>query len=503
MDTLLDPHDVDHLRTSLREIGYHTDAVLEAIGESGQRGLTRMTTRAASDALAGRDDPLAALVRLWPLQQQVEAASVGPLPWQSLCRAGILERVDGPRGDRLVARVDLRPYGSPDDGADGWVVSDLVPGLDHHVTPTRPDYVLGVSPASTSLAQMTIRTPVSSALDLGCGCGVQSLHLARHAERVVATDVNPRALAMAQLSLALSGVEETVTVRRGSLFEPTPERFDLIVTNPPYVMSPPSGPDTRLTYRESGWRADGLVEAVVRSAPDHLTESGTLQVLANWAHVGDQPWEERLAGWVGDSGCDLWVVERESLDVHEYVELWLTDAGLDGSPRWAPAYREWLDYFTSEGITGVSMGWITLTRAGREHPDLSFEQWPWQVDQPVSEAVAGHRAGVDAALLDDEAILARRWRLRDDVVAETTGRPGAADPEHLVLRQRRGLCRAIEVGTASGGVLGACDGELPLAAVVGAVAQILGAGVGEVAQEVLPVVRRGLREGLLVAADEA
>ena len=104
---------------------------------------------------------------------------------------------------------------------------------------TRPDYVLGVSPASTSLAQMTMRTPVDSALDLGTGCGVQSLHLARHARRVVATDVNPRALQLSRLTAALNQVE--VDIRDGSLYEPVAgERFDLVVTNPPYVMSPPT-----------------------------------------------------------------------------------------------------------------------------------------------------------------------------------------------------------------------------------------------------------------------
>ena len=51
------------------------------------------------------------------------------------------------------------------------------------ITPIRPDFVLGVSSASSTLAQLTVRDPVGRALDLGTGCGVQSLHLARHAER--------------------------------------------------------------------------------------------------------------------------------------------------------------------------------------------------------------------------------------------------------------------------------------------------------------------------------
>ena len=62
-----------------------------------------------------------------------------------------------------------------------------------------------------------MREPVGSALDLGTGCGVQALHLAGHAGRVVATDVNSRALWMTRLNAELNGAD--VDVRDGSLFD--------------------------------------------------------------------------------------------------------------------------------------------------------------------------------------------------------------------------------------------------------------------------------------------
>lgn len=391
--TLLDTDAVNRLRDSLERIDYRTDAILEAIGEVGQRGLGRNTTVAAQTSLGSRDDPLAATVRLWLLRCPVPVTQLSALPLDDLVTAGIVAVED----DWARAAIDIRPYDSPDDGAAGWVVSDLAPGLDKVVTVTRPDYVLGVSPASTSLAQMTSRRPVGSALDLGCGCGVQSLHLARHADRVVATDINPRALAMAELSLALSGAETTdgsaVALREGPLYDPVDQRFDLIVSNPPYVMSPPRSDAERLVYREAGFAGDGLVEAVLRGAPGRLNPGGTAQILANWAQIGDQPWQDRLTDWVAGAGCDLWAVEREHLDVHEYIETWLTDAGLDGSAQWRPRYQEWLDYFGELGISGVSMGWLTLTAAGRDTPDLSFEEWPWAIQQPVGVAVGARREG--------------------------------------------------------------------------------------------------------------
>lgn len=487
--------EIEQLRNTFIDIGFLTDPVMAAIGDPGQLGLTRNSTTPAARALVGRTDPLAGAIRLWLLQQQVPAEQLSPLPLETLAEAGIVS-VDGPT---VRALVDLRPYGSPDDGASGWTVSDLTPGLDRVITKTRSDYVLGVSPASVSLTQMAVPTHVGSALDMGCGCGVQSLHLSRHADHVVATDINPRALQMAELTCRLSHAD--VDIREGSLYDPAgDDTFDLIVTNPPYVMAPPSPEGQRLVYREGGFSGDGLVEAVVRGAPARLNDGGMLQVLANWAHIGDQPWSERLATWVEGTGCDLWAVEREHLDVCEYIETWLTDAGLDGSPQWRPRYDEWLSYFDTLDVTGVSLGWITLTKAGRDEPDLSFEEWPWQVAQPIGGTMAQRAQAVTWARLSDEDLVARRWRIASDVDNETTGRPGATDPEHIVLRQRRGLCRAVEMTTASGGVLGACDGELTLGQITGAVSAILEVDHEDVLAEVLPLVRECLRHGILEAA---
>lgn len=493
---MLTPDQIDSLRQALVDAHYTVDEVVERIGEAGQAGLGRNSTIPALDVLGEARDAQATLVRLWPLQRRVPRAdAAAALPLDELVAAGLL-RVDG---DQVLAEVDIRPYGSPDDGASGWVVSDLSPGLDQMVTRTRPDYVLGVSPASTSLAQMTMRTPVASALDLGTGCGVQSLHLLQHAERVVATDINPRALQLARLTAALN--RASVDIRDGSLYEPVAgETFDLIVTNPPYVMSPPSKDGERLVYREGSFAGDGLVEAVVKGAPAHLNPGGSLQVLGNWAIVEGQPWQERVAGWAEGSDCDVWVVERERLDIYDYIEVWLTDAGLAGSPDWEPRYREWLDYFKGLGIVGVGMGWITLTRSLRPTPDVQVESWPHAIAQPVGQALAEHQSCVTHALLGDDQLLAGHWRLAEHVDQETIGEPGAEDPRHIVLRSAAGLRRAMEVDTVLGGVLGACDGDLSLGQIIDAIAVLLEAEPQAVREEVLPQLRQALRDGLLVAA---
>ncbi|MDN6021981.1 MAG: transferase, partial [Acidipropionibacterium jensenii] len=135
--------------------------------------------------------------------------------------------------------------------------------------------------------------------------------------------------------------------------------------------------------------------------------------------------------------------------------------------------------------------------ACRDPPARSCEAWPWASQQPGGGAVGARREGVDDSLLDDEDLLAGHWQVREDVVAESTGRPGAADPEHIVYRQRSGLRRAMEVDTLLGGVLGACDGEMALGTIISAVARILAVDPSAAAAQTLGPVRTALREGIL------
>lgn len=450
---------------------YTVDAVVALIGEPAHRALGRNSTVAAVRAVGDRRDPLATLVLLWPLQQPVsraaaEQALTGLV--EPLLRAGILAR----SGAEVVAAIDLRPYAS-DDGEAGWVASDLSPGLDTAAAVMRPDFVLGVSSASTTLAQLTLRRPVGRALDLGTGCGVQSLHLARHAEHVTATDLNPRALELARLTTRINAID--VDLRLGSFFEPVAgERFDLITANPPYVMSPPGDTAERLTYREGNVVADGLVEHVVRAGAEHLADDGVLQVLANWAHLRGVDWGERLAGWLDGSGCDAHVVQRETLDPYEYVELWLADAGLAGTPTYRERYTRWLDYFAALDIEAVGMGWLVLHRAGHDQPRTTIEDWPYAVEQPIGPALAAELAAVALVRrLGDDQVLQRHWRLAEEVVEQTQGVPGLADPQQIVLRSPRGFRRAQAVDTATAAILGACDGELALGLIITSVARLL------------------------------
>ncbi|MBA3782448.1 MAG: methyltransferase, partial [Nocardioides sp.] len=268
----------ERLRAALVAADFTYDAVADLLGPLAHSALSRNETTPSLRATTG-GSPVETLTRLFLLQAPVsraEAERALPGLLDELSAQGIVEQTVGEVG----ARLDVRPYAAPydDDPGDLWIVSDLTPGLDGSANRVGTDHVLGISPASTSLAQQTLRAPVGRSLDLGTGCGVQALHLARHSGSVVATDVNKRALWMTRFNAALNEIDN-VDVREGSFFEPVAgETFDLIATNPPFVISPATG--ERLVYRDSGMPGDRVVEHIVRASPDLLAPGGWCQVLA-------------------------------------------------------------------------------------------------------------------------------------------------------------------------------------------------------------------------------
>ncbi|MCA1981678.1 DUF7059 domain-containing protein [Nocardioides nematodiphilus] len=483
------------LREALERAGFTYDGVAELLGPLAHTALARNETVPGLVRTRG-GSPLETLVRLFLLQtpvshEQAEEALPGLV--DKLSVEGILAQSVG----EVAARLDVRPYAADDTHL--WVVSDLTPGLDGLPQRVGSDHVLGISSASTSLAQLTLRNQVGRSLDLGTGCGVQALHLATHSDQVVATDVNRRALWVTRFNAALNGVADKIDVRDGSFFEPVAdERFDLIATNPPFVISPATG--ERLVYRDSGLPGDRVVEDIVRAAPSLLADGGWCQILANWIISKEMPWDERLAAWMegNEEQADAFVVQREILDPASYVELWLKDAGHHPSTGAAHIddyrhrYETWLDWFERQGIEGVGFGWINLHKSNASTARHDFLEWPYEVEQPIAPAL-----GAWGEVAHAEVGLGDRLVRPNDIQQETLGAPGAEDPSAVVLRQQRGLRRARQADTVEAALVGACDGDLTLGQILDALAEILEADAAETRATYLPVAQELVREGFL------
>jgi hypothetical protein len=497
MPGLFDARETDLVRTALA--GYTVGSVSATIGLRGQAALDRGDLAGLARCLPD-DGPLVTLIRLFilgaPVPEASARAALHPLPLERACATGLLEAVAG----AVRARLDVRPYAqevaSGQAPADWWVVSDF--GSDLRGGPLPPDHVLGIGAASLTLAQATPRRPVGRALDVGTGCGVQALHLGRHADEVVATDISERALTLAATSAALSGQEWDL--RRGSLLEPVAgERFDLVVANPPFVVSAGTG---GYDYRDSGLSGDRVCETLVRGLPAVLSEDGCAQLLANWVIPADEPWPERLRGWLDDSGCDAWVWQREIAEPGEYVSLWLRDAGEQpGTARWARLYDDWLDWLAAAGVAAVGMGLITLWRTGADDPIVVLEDVPQPVEQPVGVHLPGWLGRQRwLARTSDADLLATALTPAPGLVRERSDLLGAAGWETAAarLRQSYGLRWEVEVDEAIAALVAGCDGSAPLRAPVTVLAAALHRPADEIADAVLPVVRDLVGRGFLI-----
>ncbi|OII61685.1 methyltransferase [Streptomyces sp. CC77] len=495
------PDRADRLRAAFLAAGFTADGLLDRLGAPAYAALARSETVPALRATRGTG-PLDSLVRLFLLQRSVPLEQAkAALPLDEALADGWLVRDGDGAAETVRATVDVRPYGGPQ-GQDWYIVSDLgcAVGGAGGAGGRGEGVVLGVGGASTTLAGLTVRTPVASALDVGTGSGIQALHAAQHATRVTATDLNPRALVFTRLTLALSDAPEA-ELHTGSLYEPVGARtYDLIVSNPPFVISP----GARLTYRDGGMSGDDLCRTLVQQAGERLNEGGYAQFLANWEHVEGEDWKERVRSWV-PRGCDAWIIQREFQDVTQYAELWLRDAGDHRAlpEEYAARYEEWLDAFEARRTRAIGFGWITLRKAAAERPSIVVEEWPHPVEQPLGDTVVAHFARQDyLRRRDDAALLADRFVLAPEVVQEQVGRPGAEDPEHVILRQNRGMRRATRVDTVGAGFAGVCDGSLTAGRILDAIAQLMGEDPVVLRDRTPQAIRLLVEEGFLTPVDE-
>jgi methylase of polypeptide subunit release factors len=484
------------LRSDLERAHYTVDGVRAAIGPLADAALHREQPLPADLATRDSRDPTAVLVRGFALGLPVTTADLDrALP--SLTTPGVVAlRLVEEGGGEARATCDLRPYG--DEEHDWWVVSDqseIARG-----EPLPPDHVLGVGPASTTVAQWTPRHPVRRALDLGTGCGVQALHLRTHSDEVVATDLSERALAFARVSATLNGV--AVELRPGDLFDPVAgERFDLVVSNPPFVITPRRPGVPTYEYRDAGLVGDAVVQRLVGSVGDHLEPGGVALLIGNWEVRSGETWRDVWTSWLDGTGLDAWVVQRDEQDPAEYAELWAGDAGSrSGTPGYEDLYAAWLADFAGRGVERVGLGVAALQRPARDRAP-----WADLVDHrgPLSGAMG---PVVDAALAartwlaehDDEALLGVAWSCPPDVTEERHGRPGAADPDVIQLRQGGGLGRVVRLDTVGAGLVGVCDGTLTARQALGVIATLLDRPEPAVVASALPLLRDLVADGLLV-----
>jgi methylase of polypeptide subunit release factors len=450
---------------ALRAVGYSEPAVHELLGEDAYSGEKE---DAAAEERRLPESRLATVIRIFFLQRSVPTDEA----IRALGRRGVdaLETTGlATVGSELVPRVRILPIGRLLITADGYSQAD-----------DPADYVAIYSPTSRLCDSLTPRPRVGRALDVGTGSGIHALLAASHAEHVIATDVNARALAFTELNAALNEVTN-VECRRGSLFEPVAgETFDLITCNAPYVVSP----ESRWAYRDSGFQADEISERVVREAATHLGDGGFATLLVSWLAPDEDEPDERMLEWVDQTGCESWILSTWDSDPLGHAIAW--NSHLEGEPdAFGRALDEWTAYFEGLGVRWISEGAVLLHKrpgGGEARVDSIDADDVGVADEQVQRAFAararlselhGHHELLEQRLSVEMAF----W-----MEQELEPGPGRSSIVDARLRLSEGTSSVVDVERSVLDVVASLDGRAPLGDVIRTVGDRLGLSSNELSR---------------------
>jgi methylase of polypeptide subunit release factors len=482
------PDDFQRLRAVLDAAGYTDKGVMEALG------VRDFPSMRGSDKLlllhrTSHATPLDTFIRLFlmevPVDKEPLRQAIEPMSLETWAGAGLIRVDEG----KAVAEVKLLPFENL------LVMFDSDRRL--YASPGA-DYVMGIGASSLTLANCTVRKHARVTLDLGTGCGIQALLAARHSDSVLAVDRNPRAVHMAAFNAKLNRLSH-VECREGDLFEPVRQQtFDLIISNPPFVISP----GMRYIYRDSGMEGDQICQKIVRQAPGFLEEGGFCQILCNWAEYRGQDWDERLAAWFDGSGCDAWVIRSETRDAATYASTWIQHTERQAPERYAERFAEWMAYYERQGIEAISAGLIFMRRSPGRGNWFCAEDVPEKITGPCGDSIV---LGFELrdfleTVSDDATLLDARFRVSPDVRLDQECRPSDGGWAVVAARFRHemGIAYTGDADVHVARLLAGCDGKRPLNELLTDMAASLGADMTNIRAPFLDIARRLIERGFIL-----
>jgi len=349
------------------------------------------------------------------------------------------------------------------------------------------DAVMGPGPTTLELLRNLPARCEGAVLDLGTGAGTFALALAgRGASRVVATDLNPRAVALSRFNARLNGLP--LDVRLGDLEAPVRgERFRWVISQPAYVFRPPEQPE--VVFLHGGPRGDELSFRVFGALPALLDHAGTALVLFDVPLEPASPLPARVRDALADDGLGvlLLVAPGASAGAQAVAYAALADPGL--GPDYGKAVERNRAHLEALGAREWKHVLACVRRArGRA---------AFTVQLPVSglhsrgpEALEALLSGIDAAGLPDELLcalpLAPLPGLRlpaqltlDGEVAHLEAQPGRGELASgcPVDGDDLELLRALSASTDVGAALGALTGEPPAVPWMERIRELAGRGL--------------------------
>jgi hypothetical protein len=437
------------LREVFEKAGYADKGILDVIGIKdfpSMKGTdVPLLLRRTKD-----NTPLNTLIRLFlievPCDMETVKLAIQPMKLESLVEAGIVQI----EGFSVRGAVKLMPY------KNFHIAFDLPRMLQ---SGSKKNYVMGIGGSTLTLANLTIRKHSRQTLDLGAGCGIHAFLASGHSSSVIATDLNPRAVRFAEFNARLNNLSHVQCIE-GDLFGPVKNRkFDLIVSNPPFVISP----ETQYIYRDGGMEGDQITRKIISQVPEYLNEGGYCQILCNWAELRGQDWKDRLQAWFAGTGCDAWVLRSELLDAETYALTWIKHTEKSETGQFPQQFEKWMTYYEKQGIASMGAGLITMRRSGG-HPNW-FRAYdaPERMHGPCGDDIAlgfEIRDFLDT-LTDDRMLLDLKFRISQEARLERRSKPSAEGwlDESVRLSLAKGLSFSGNIDHYVANMLIKCDGH--------------------------------------------
>jgi methylase of polypeptide subunit release factors len=488
MPTQLAREDFAKLRTLLEQAGYTEPNLRKALGRaelpSGHlRNYARLMDRSSAPT------ELNALIRwFWmglPQKRSEVDSRISAEFLSLLMESGLLQE----DGDALKAMAMVLPM-------QGFIVAaDHPSAIERHVS----DLVLWPNPTSKFLSRFAVSRHSRATLDLGTGSGILSLVASRFSDSVVGTDLNERAIEFARFNAGLNGIANIETMA-GDCFQPVAGRkFDLILSNPPFFITPQAD----YMFCDNTMELDGLCRRLIKEAPAHLNEGGYMEMLCEWAQIKGQPWEERVAEWLQESGCDAWVMKGLTQDPEEYAQLRIRETSADTTQD-AVNYANYMNYYRQRGVEAIHDGLFVLRRRDGQN-FVRIEEVPPTPTGNLSELILSTFAAHDLVRTNDtdEKLLAIRPTLAPHARLEQRCVPSNGNwrAESLVLRLTSGFPFHMDVQPLVAEFLASCDGTRTAREAIGELARSANVDLDRVTAECLKMIRKLIERGFMVAAE--
>ncbi len=352
-----------------------------------------------------------------------------------------------------------------------------------------PDIILWPNDTSRLLLNSCIKTPGGTTLDLGSGCGVLSLYAGKFSNLVVATDLNPRTVEFVQFNAWLNSVPNIETVV-GDTYEPVGARkFDLVLANPPFFVSPSSD----VLYCENPLELDGYCRRVAREGAEHLKEGGFLQMVFEWVEVQGEKWQDRLASWVEDIGCDAWILRSYVAPPDSYAQQRTSRRYAISPGKVTRDYERAMDYYRQHKVQLVLGGVMVLRRRSAKNW-VRIEEGRIQPGEPFGNLVREifDTQDVLQQIQNDDQLLSLRPRLsplaRMEQQFTIENRAWVFEP--MKLKLDHALPVEINIESAVADFLAQCDGSRTLGELVSELASSVNAQPEQVSEQCCAVVRK-------------